>query len=106
MSRPGQGWGDGRGGEDDGAGDAGAAEEGCGGGAAVGERVPLGGIGKLHAAGRTRRIIGAETLINLGLPDPVCALENGAQGWHLAVTDFLGTDSACIGPDYGHQYCL
>ncbi len=38
----------------------------------------------VNCAGRTRSIIGAETLIALGLPNPVMALENGTQGWFLA----------------------
>ncbi|WCM92773.1 rhodanese-like domain-containing protein [Acidovorax sp. NCPPB 2350] len=38
----------------------------------------------VNCAGRTRSIIGAQTLINLGLPNPVYALENGTQGWFLA----------------------
>ncbi|WP_455280819.1 rhodanese-like domain-containing protein [Cupriavidus necator] len=38
----------------------------------------------VHCAGRTRSIIGAQTLIDLGLPNPVLALENGTQGWYLA----------------------
>nr|WP_115666959.1 rhodanese-like domain-containing protein [Cupriavidus taiwanensis] len=38
----------------------------------------------VHCAGRTRSIIGAQTLSNLGLPNPVLALENGTQGWYLA----------------------
>lgn len=37
----------------------------------------------INCAGRTRSIIGAQTLINLGLPNPVMALENGTQGWYL-----------------------
>jgi rhodanese-related sulfurtransferase len=37
----------------------------------------------VNCAGRTRSIIGAQTLINLGLPNPVYALENGTQGWFL-----------------------
>ena len=37
----------------------------------------------VNCAGRTRSIIGAQTLINLGLPNPVFALENGTQGWYL-----------------------
>ena len=35
-------------------------------------------------AGRTRSIIGAQTLIDFGIPNPVQALENGTQGWLLA----------------------
>jgi rhodanese-related sulfurtransferase len=37
----------------------------------------------VNCAGRTRSIIGAQTLINLGLKNPVMALENGTQGWYL-----------------------
>ena len=37
----------------------------------------------VNCAGRTRSIIGAQTLINLGVPNPVYALENGTQGWYL-----------------------
>lgn len=38
----------------------------------------------VNCAGRTRSIIGAQTLINFGVPNPVVALENGTQGWFLA----------------------
>jgi len=38
----------------------------------------------VHCAGRTRSIIGAQILRQLGLPNPVLALENGTQGWALA----------------------
>jgi len=38
----------------------------------------------VNCAGRTRSIIGAQTLINLGIPNKVFALENGTQGWYLA----------------------
>lgn len=38
----------------------------------------------VNCAGRTRSIIGAQTLINFGIPNPVYALENGTQGWYLA----------------------
>ncbi|WP_028536422.1 rhodanese-like domain-containing protein [Paludibacterium yongneupense] len=41
----------------------------------------------INCAGRTRSIIGAQTLINLGLKNPVYALENGTQGWMLADFD-------------------
>ncbi len=37
----------------------------------------------VNCAGRTRSIIGAQTLINLGVRNPVLALENGTQGWFL-----------------------
>lgn len=37
----------------------------------------------INCAGRTRSILGAQTLRNLDLPNPVVALENGTQGWYL-----------------------
>lgn len=37
----------------------------------------------VNCAGRTRSIIGAQTLIDLGIKNPVYALENGTQGWYL-----------------------
>lgn len=38
----------------------------------------------VNCAGRTRSIIGAQTLINFGIRNPVYALENGTQGWYLS----------------------
>lgn len=38
----------------------------------------------VNCAGRTRSIVGAQSLINAGLPNPVYALRNGAIGWTLA----------------------
>jgi len=38
----------------------------------------------VNCAGRTRSIIGAQSLINAGIPNPVMAFENGTMGWHLA----------------------
>jgi rhodanese-related sulfurtransferase len=38
----------------------------------------------VNCAGRTRSILGAQTLINFGVRNPVYALENGTQGWLLA----------------------
>jgi rhodanese-related sulfurtransferase len=38
----------------------------------------------VNCAGRTRSIIGAQTLIDFNVPNPVFALENGTQGWFLA----------------------
>ena len=38
----------------------------------------------VNCAGRTRSIIGAQSLINAGLPNPVYALRNGSIGWKLA----------------------
>ncbi len=38
----------------------------------------------VNCAGRTRSILGAQTLIDVGVSNPVYALENGTQGWFLA----------------------
>jgi len=38
----------------------------------------------VNCAGRTRSIIGAQSLINAGIPNPVVALKDGTMGWHLA----------------------
>jgi rhodanese-related sulfurtransferase len=38
----------------------------------------------VNCAGRTRSIIGAQSLINAGLPNKVIALRNGTMGWSLA----------------------
>ena len=38
----------------------------------------------VNCAGRTRSIIGAQSLINAGIPNRVTALRNGTMGWHLA----------------------
>ncbi|CAG9182908.1 rhodanese-like domain-containing protein [Cupriavidus pampae] len=37
----------------------------------------------INCAGRTRSIIGAQSLINAGVENPIYALENGTQGWYL-----------------------
>jgi rhodanese-related sulfurtransferase len=44
------------------------------------DRMPI----VVHCAGRTRSILGAQTLRNLGLRNPIVALEDGTQGWSLA----------------------
>ena len=38
----------------------------------------------VNCAGRTRSIIGAQSLINAGVPNKVVALRNGTMGWRLA----------------------
>jgi rhodanese-related sulfurtransferase len=38
----------------------------------------------VNCAGRTRAIIGAQTLVNAGFPNPVVSLENGTTAWLLA----------------------
>jgi rhodanese-related sulfurtransferase len=41
----------------------------------------------VNCAGRTRSIIGAQSLINAGVPNKVVALRNGTMGWRLAGFD-------------------
>ncbi len=41
----------------------------------------------VNCAGRTRSIIGCQSLKNAGVPNKVVALENGTMGWHLAGYD-------------------
>jgi rhodanese-related sulfurtransferase len=38
----------------------------------------------VNCAGRTRSIMGAQSLINMGVPNQVVALENGTMGWLIA----------------------
>ena len=54
----------------------------------------------VNCAGRTRSIIGAQTLIDLGVPNPVVALENGTQGWLLAGLE-LEYGASRLYPDIG-----
>ncbi|WP_423454000.1 hypothetical protein [Ottowia sp. VDI28] len=49
----------------------------------VPERVGPDSLVIVNCAGRTRSIIGAQSLINAGLECPVFAVENGTMGWHL-----------------------
>jgi len=53
----------------------------------------------VNCAGRTRSIIGAQSLRNAGLANPVMALENGTMGWELAGLDLArGRDDALPPP--------
>ncbi|MEJ8858506.1 rhodanese homology domain-containing protein [Variovorax robiniae] len=38
----------------------------------------------VNCAGRTRSIIGTQSLVNAGIPNPLAALRNGTVGWKLA----------------------
>jgi len=54
----------------------------------------------VNCAGRTRSLIGAQSLINAGLDNPVFALRNGTIGWLLAGLELeLGADRAAPEPD-------
>ncbi len=50
----------------------------------------------VNCAGRTRSIIGAQSLVNAGIANPVFALENGTIGWEIAGLP-LELESARIG---------
>jgi rhodanese-related sulfurtransferase/predicted metal-dependent enzyme (double-stranded beta helix superfamily) len=53
----------------------------------------------VNCAGRTRSIIGAQSLRNARLPNRVVALENGTMGWELAGLDLArGRDEALPPP--------
>lgn len=55
----------------------------------------------VNCAGRTRSIIGAQSLVNAGLENRVVALENGTMGWELAGFEVAsGADDHA--PDPGH----
>jgi rhodanese-related sulfurtransferase len=51
----------------------------------------------VNCAGRTRSIIGAQSLINAGVPNRVVALRNGTGGWHLA-GETLAHGSRAVAP--------
>ena len=50
----------------------------------------------INCAGRTRSIIGAQTLINAGLKNPVLALENGTMDWLMAGFDLQSGVEATV----------
>ena len=53
----------------------------------------------VNCAGRTRSIIGAQSLRNAGIANPVLALENGTMGWELAGLELArGRDEALPPP--------
>ena len=54
----------------------------------------------VNCAGRTRSIIGAQSLINAGIPNKVVALTNGTMGWVLAGYE-CGKGSTDVAPPPG-----
>lgn len=52
----------------------------------------------VNCAGRTRSIIGAQSLVNAGIPNKVYALRNGTIGWTLAGQD-LETGQTRVAPE-------
>lgn len=55
----------------------------------------------VNCAGRTRSIIGAQSLINAGFPNPVTALENGTMGWHLAGLEIARGETQMVSAPQG-----
>ena len=52
----------------------------------------------VNCAGRTRGIIGAQSLINAGIANPVAALRNGTIGWTLAGQSLQHQQTRSYGP--------
>ncbi len=52
----------------------------------------------VNCAGRTRSIIGAQSLINAGLTNRVVALKDGTMGWHLAGFELAREQARCAPP--------
>jgi rhodanese-related sulfurtransferase/predicted metal-dependent enzyme (double-stranded beta helix superfamily) len=52
----------------------------------------------VNCAGRTRSIIGAQVLINAGLPNTVAALEDGTMGWEFAGLTLAHGETASVPP--------
>lgn len=48
----------------------------------------------VNCGGRTRSIIGAQSLINAGVPNKVVSLKNGTQAWHLSGFEILKGSNA------------
>jgi rhodanese-related sulfurtransferase len=48
----------------------------------------------VNCGGRTRSIVGAQSLINAGVPNKVVSMQNGTQGWHLAGLPVLKGETA------------
>ncbi|HSW04071.1 rhodanese-like domain-containing protein [Aquabacterium sp.] len=52
----------------------------------------------VNCAGRTRSLIGAQSLVNAGIPNPVAALRNGTIGWTLAGFELEHGQTRRFGP--------
>ena len=52
----------------------------------------------VSCAGRTRSIIGAQSLINAGVPNKVVSLQGGTQGWRLAGLELERDTSQAVAP--------
>jgi len=52
----------------------------------------------VSCAGRTRSIIGAQSLINAGVPNKVVSLQGGTQGWRLSGLELERNTQASLAP--------
>jgi rhodanese-related sulfurtransferase len=52
----------------------------------------------VSCAGRTRSIIGAQSLINAGVPNKIVSLQGGTQAWRLAGLDLERNTRAALAP--------
>lgn len=52
----------------------------------------------VSCAGRTRSIIGAQSLINAGVPNKVVSLQGGTQGWRLSGLELERNTTAAVAP--------
>jgi rhodanese-related sulfurtransferase len=60
----------------------------------------------VNCGGRTRSIIGAQSLINAGVPNKVVSLKNGTQAWHLGGYEVIKGSNAqapAVSPG-GHEF--
>jgi rhodanese-related sulfurtransferase len=58
----------------------------------------------VNCAGRTRSIIGTQSLVNAGLPNPVAALRNGTIGWTLAGQSLEHGADRRFGPEVNAEH--
>ena len=57
----------------------------------------------VHCAGRTRSILGAQSLTFLGFPNPIYALRNGTMGWSLAGFELAHGSVPPAAPEIGPE---
>ncbi|HKY83057.1 MAG TPA: rhodanese-like domain-containing protein [Sphingobium sp.] len=57
----------------------------------------------VNCAGRTRSIIGTQSLVNAGLPNRIFALRNGTIGWTLAAQE-LETGQTRVAPEVDNRF--
>jgi rhodanese-related sulfurtransferase len=58
----------------------------------------------VNCGGRTRSIIGAQSLRNAGFPNKIMSLKDGTMAWHLAGYEVV--NGAARRPDAGHRHAI